>query len=45
MSTIHMLCGGRLNPKPVLIQEIARSLRMPEADLGVIAGLDDGSTR
>jgi hypothetical protein len=45
MSTIHMLRSGRLNPKPVLIQEIARSLRMSEADLRVIAGLDDGSTR
>ena len=45
MSTIHMLRGGRLNPKPVLIQEMAKSLRMSEADLGVIAGLDDGSTR
>ena len=45
MSTIHMLRSGRLNPKPLLIQEIAKSLAMPEADLRVIAGLDDGSTR
>lgn len=45
MSTIHMLRNGRLNPDPVHIQEIARSLRMSEADLRVIVGLDDGSTR
>lgn len=45
MSTIHMLRSGRLNPTPVLIQEIAKSLRMSEADLKVVAGLDDGSTR
>ena len=46
MSTIHMLRSGRLNPRPVLIREIARSMGMSEADLMVIAGLDDdGSTR
>lgn len=45
MSTIHMLRRGRLNPTPLHIQEIAKSLGMSEADLSVIAGLDDGSTR
>lgn len=44
MSTIHMLRSGRLNPAPRYAQEIARSLGMSEADLRVIAGLDDGST-
>ncbi|WP_327713988.1 hypothetical protein OG381_00065 [Streptomyces sp. NBC_00490] len=45
MSTIHMLRSGRHNPEPLLTQEIARGLVMSEADLRVIAGLDDGSTR
>ncbi len=45
MSTIYMLRSGRHNPEPVLIQYIAESLGMSEADLRVIAGLDDGSTR
>ena len=44
MSTIHMLRNGRLNPKPLLIQEIAKSLEMSEADLRIIAGIDDGSS-
>lgn len=45
MSTIRMLRSGRHNPEPLLVQEIARVLDMSEADVRVIAGLDDGSTR
>jgi hypothetical protein len=45
MSTIHMLRSGRHNPEPLLAQEIARALAMSEADVRVIAGLDDGATR
>lgn len=45
MSTIHMLRSGRLNPQPLHIQAIAKSLGMSEADLRVIAGIDDDSTR
>lgn len=45
MSTIHMLRSGRHNPEPLLIQEIAKVLGMSEADVRVIAGLDDGSTQ
>jgi hypothetical protein len=45
MSTIHMLRSGRHNPEPLLTQEIAKVLGMSEADIRVIAGLDDGSTR
>jgi hypothetical protein len=43
MSTIHMLRRGRHNPEPLHIQMIAEVLGMPEADVRVIAGLDDGS--
>ncbi|WP_405007285.1 helix-turn-helix transcriptional regulator [Kitasatospora purpeofusca] len=42
-STIHMLRNGKRNPKPLLAREIAKVLGMSEADVGVIAGLDDGS--
>ncbi|WP_030766732.1 MULTISPECIES: helix-turn-helix domain-containing protein [unclassified Streptomyces] len=45
MSTVHMLRSGRLNPGPLLAQEIAKVLGMSEGDVRVIAGLDDGSTR
>jgi hypothetical protein len=45
MSTIHMLRSGRHNPEPLLTQAIAKVLGMSEADIRVIAGLDDGSTR
>jgi hypothetical protein len=45
MSTIHMLRSGSHNPEPLLTQEIAKVLDMSEADIRVIAGLDDGSTR
>jgi hypothetical protein len=45
MSTIHMLRNGRHNPEPLLTQEISKVLGMPEADVRVIAGLDDGSTQ
>ncbi|MGW1186928.1 helix-turn-helix domain-containing protein [Streptomyces sp. NPDC002559] len=45
MSTIHMLRNGRHNPEPLLVQEIARVLGMSEADVEVIAGLDDSSVR
>ncbi|MFF5897004.1 helix-turn-helix domain-containing protein [Streptomyces argenteolus] len=45
MSTIHMLRGGRHNPDPRLAREIAAALGMSEADVAVIAGLDDGSTQ
>ncbi|MFI6387140.1 multiprotein-bridging factor 1 family protein [Nonomuraea sp. NPDC050547] len=41
MSTIHMLRNGRLNPHPVLAEEIAKALGMSAADVGAIAGLDD----
>ncbi len=44
MSTIHMLRGGRLNPQPALVQEIAKVLGMSAADVGVIAGVDDSDT-
>ncbi|GAA3507297.1 helix-turn-helix domain-containing protein [Streptomyces showdoensis] len=44
MSTIHMLRSGRHNPDPLLTREIARVLGMSEADVRVIAGLDDGSS-
>lgn len=44
MSTIHMLRSGSLNPEPILTQEIARVLGMSEADVRVVAGLDDGSS-
>ncbi|MCX2182769.1 XRE family transcriptional regulator [Streptomyces sp. SKN60] len=43
MSTIHMLRSGQHNPEPLLAQEIAKVLGMSEADVRVIAGLDDGS--
>ncbi|MCX4756650.1 helix-turn-helix domain-containing protein [Kitasatospora purpeofusca] len=42
-STIHMLRNGKLNPKPLLAREIAKVLGMSEADMRVVAGLDDGS--
>ncbi|GCD96096.1 helix-turn-helix domain-containing protein [Embleya hyalina] len=45
MSTIHMLRRGTHNPEPILAQEISRVLGMSEADVKVIAGIDDGSTR
>ncbi|MFB7373993.1 XRE family transcriptional regulator [Streptomyces sp. NPDC056222] len=45
MSTIHMLRSGRLNPDPSLTQEIAKVLDMCEADVRVIAGLEDGSAQ
>lgn len=45
MSTINMLRNGRLNPKPLLTQQIAKVLGMSEADVRVIAGLDDGSAQ
>lgn len=45
MSTIHMLRSGRHNPEPPLTQEIAKVLGMSEADVRVIAGLDDGSSQ
>ncbi|CCK24912.1 hypothetical protein BN159_0533 [Streptomyces davaonensis JCM 4913] len=41
MSTIHMLRSGRLNPDPLLAQEIAKALGMSEADVRVIAGLEN----
>ncbi|MGW1996363.1 XRE family transcriptional regulator [Embleya sp. NPDC001921] len=44
MSTIHMLRNGRHNPEPSLTWEIARALGLSEADVSVIAGLDDGNT-
>ncbi|MER7849789.1 XRE family transcriptional regulator [Kitasatospora sp. NPDC096077] len=44
MSTIHMLRGGSTNPDPELVQEVAWALGMTEADVRVIAGLDDGGT-
>ncbi|MFD8749718.1 XRE family transcriptional regulator [Kitasatospora sp. NPDC059577] len=43
--TIQMLRIGRHNPEPLLTQEIAKVLGMSEADVRVIAGLDDGSTQ
>ncbi|MFD8323917.1 XRE family transcriptional regulator [Kitasatospora purpeofusca] len=43
MSTIHMLRSGAHNPEPLLTREIAKVLGMSEADVRVIAGLDDGS--
>ncbi|MFE4604510.1 helix-turn-helix domain-containing protein, partial [Kitasatospora indigofera] len=43
-STIHMLRDGH-NPDLLQARLIARVLNMSEADVGVIAGLDDGSTR
>ncbi|WP_329172820.1 helix-turn-helix transcriptional regulator [Streptomyces sp. NBC_01477] len=43
MSTIHMLRGGR-NPNLLQARLIARILDMSEADVRVIAGLDDGSS-
>ncbi|WP_327074728.1 helix-turn-helix transcriptional regulator [Kitasatospora purpeofusca] len=42
-STIHMLRNGKLNPKPLLAREVAKVLGMSEADMRVVAGLDDGS--
>ncbi|MFE5488085.1 XRE family transcriptional regulator [Streptomyces sp. NPDC056527] len=45
MSTIHMLRSGSLNPDPSLTQEIAKVLDMCDADVRVIAGLEDGSTQ
>jgi len=45
MSTIHMLRSGRHNPEPLLVEEIARVLGMSEADVRVIAGLDDDRRR
>ncbi|MCW8383578.1 helix-turn-helix domain-containing protein [Streptomyces justiciae] len=45
MSTIHMLRSGRLNPQPPVVEEIARVLDMSEADVRVIAGLDDDTRR
>ncbi|MEV6326651.1 helix-turn-helix transcriptional regulator [Streptomyces sp. NPDC051909] len=45
MSTVHMLRSGRLNPKPILVQEVAKVLGMSEADVRVVAGLDDGSSQ
>ncbi|MFD8783405.1 XRE family transcriptional regulator [Kitasatospora sp. NPDC059599] len=43
--TIQMLRIGRHNPEPLLTQEIAKVLGMSEADVRVIAGLDDGSSQ
>jgi hypothetical protein len=45
MSTIHLLRSGRLNPKPRHVHEIAGVLALSEADVIVIAGLDDGVAR
>ncbi|WP_244363211.1 XRE family transcriptional regulator [Streptomyces aquilus] len=45
MSTIHLLRSGRHNPEPLLVEEIARVLGMSEADVRVIAGLDDDRRR
>ncbi|MEV6195733.1 helix-turn-helix transcriptional regulator [Streptomyces sp. NPDC051920] len=45
MSTILMLRSGRHNPEPFVTQEIAKVLGMSEADVRVIAGLDDGITQ
>jgi len=45
MSTIHMLRSGRHNPEPLLVEEIARVQGMSEADIRVIAGLDDDRRR
>ncbi|MFC8360765.1 multiprotein-bridging factor 1 family protein [Streptomyces griseorubiginosus] len=45
MSTIHMLRSGRHNPEPLLLGEIAKVLGMAEADVRVIAGLDDDRSR
>jgi hypothetical protein len=44
MSTIYMLRRGSLNPHPLLTREISRALDMSEADVSVIAGLDDSNT-
>ncbi|MEW2131911.1 helix-turn-helix transcriptional regulator [Streptomyces sp. NPDC005435] len=44
MSTIHMLRRGH-NPNVPQARLIARTLDMSEADVRVIAGLDDGSTQ
>jgi hypothetical protein len=41
MSTIQMLRGGRLNPRPVLAKEIATVLHLSQEDIAAIAGLDD----
>jgi hypothetical protein len=41
MSTIKGLRGGWLNPHRVLVQEVARVMKMSEQDMAVIAGLDD----
>ncbi|MFC8717893.1 helix-turn-helix domain-containing protein [Kitasatospora sp. NPDC057198] len=44
VSTIHMLRHGN-NPNLLQVRLIARILDMSEADVKVIAGLDDGSTQ
>ncbi|SEN89737.1 helix-turn-helix domain-containing protein [Actinacidiphila rubida] len=44
MSTIHMLRRGD-NPHLMLVRRIAGNFDLSEADLRVIAGLDDGSTQ
>ncbi|MGA5823182.1 XRE family transcriptional regulator [Kitasatospora sp. NPDC094028] len=44
MSTIHMLRGGD-NPEPLHARLIAPVLDMSEADIRVIAGLDDDRTQ
>lgn len=43
-STIHMLRRGH-NPNLLLVRRIAGNLKLSEADLRVIAGLDEGSTQ
>ncbi|MEV4409378.1 helix-turn-helix domain-containing protein [Actinoplanes sp. NPDC049598] len=40
MTTIRKLRDGRLVPERALIEEVARALDLPSADLGMIAGLD-----
>ncbi|MET9926686.1 MULTISPECIES: XRE family transcriptional regulator [unclassified Streptomyces] len=39
-STIHLLRSGRLQPHPLLVQQIATVLGLSEADVRAIAGLD-----
>jgi hypothetical protein len=40
MSTIYAAQSGGRSPHPILVQEIARALDIPEADLVAIAGVD-----
>jgi hypothetical protein len=43
MSTINAARTGWRNPHPVLVQEIARALGIPEADLAAVAGVEDAT--